>query len=169
MENVHLLSHELIRYNMFSLARSSVFSLLLGGLALGLLSGCGTSEPNRVVGADIEKRIYLVEGNAQFVDRPPEIVGGYDAVERLKKYPESAAEDNAYGVIWLQSTISAGGSATRIQVAEGGHPALETEALNVMQNLEFRPAMRNGGSVQAQIQLPIIFQGPYAQPEKKEG
>lgn len=102
------------------------------------------------------------------MDQPPEIVGGYQKVEEFKKYPESAAEDDAYGVIWLQATISAGGSATRMQVAEGGHPALETEALNVMQSLEFRPAKKNGGAVQSTVQLPVIFQGPYARPKKKE-
>lgn len=125
--------------------------------------GCGSSQP--LVGADIEKRVYLLRGAD--VDQAPEIVGGYSAVDRLKRYPESAAEDDAYGVIWLQSTISASGSATRIKVADGGHPALETEALNVMQQLRFRPAMKNGAAVQAGIQLPIVFQGPYARPEEE--
>lgn len=141
-------------------------SLALGGLGLlvlGVLAGCSSPQP--LVGADIEKRVYLLEGYD--VDQPPQIVGGYAEVNRLKEYPQSAEEDNAYGVIWLQSTISASGTATRIQVAEGGHPALETEALNVMQQLEFRPAKKNGGSVQAGIQLPIVFQGPYARPEEE--
>lgn len=165
---VHPLPQELMRYIMLSLTRSFVLSGLFGILTLGLLVGCGSSEPRGpVVGADIEKQVYLVRG--QNVDQPPEIIGGYQEVERLKRYPESAAEDSAYGVIWLQSTISASGSATRIQVAEGGHPSLETEALNVMQQLRFRPAQINGGGVQAKIQLPIIFQGPYASSRRQRG
>lgn len=148
------------------LARLTPFVGLLGALVVGLVAGCGSSSPQPVVGADIEKRVYLVRGSD--VDQAPEIVGGYDQVDRLKGYPQSAAQDEAFGVIWLQSTISASGSATRIQVAEGGHPALETEALNVMQNLKFRPAVKNGGVRQARIQLPIIFQGPYKRPKKTE-
>lgn len=137
---------------------------LVGVLLGGLLSGCGSSAP--VVGADVEKRVHLV-GN-QNVDEPPEIRGGYDEVERIKQYPSAAEEDEAYGVIWLQSTISASGRATRIRLAEGGHPALETEALRVLQRLEFRPAVRSGGPVDSLIQIPIIFQGPYAEPDDED-
>jgi TonB family protein len=118
------------------------------------------------VGRDIDRRVYLLEGEK--VDRPPEIVGGYAEIDRIKTYPEAAAQDEAYGVIWLQCTISAGGVATRVQLAQGGHPALETEALNVIQQLDFRPATINGARVQSQVQIPVIFQGPYARPETEK-
>jgi TonB family protein len=113
-----------------------------------------------VVGSNIEKRVYLIQG--QDVDQPPEIIGGYAAVEEIQRYPSAAEEDEAYGVIWLQCTVSASGNATRIQLAEGGHPALETEALNVIQRLDFRPALKDEAPVPAQIQIPVIFQGPFA-------
>lgn len=137
---------------------------LLGMVLGGLLAGCGSSGP--VVGAGIEKRVYLLKGET--VGQPPEIVGGYTKVERTKKYPEAAERDDAYGVIWLQCTISASGIPTRVQLAQGGHPALETEALNVIQRLRFRPAQKNGAPVPSQIQIPVIFQGPYAKPKKSE-
>lgn len=143
-------------------SRSRVLGLIA---CLGLIvSGCGGAS-GPLVGSDIERRVYLLEG--QNVDQPPEIAGGYQEVETLKKYPSAAEEDDAYGVIWLQCTVSASGVATRVQVAQGGHPALETEALNVLQRLTFRPATKSGAPVQAQIQLPIIFQGPYARPEQE--
>jgi len=138
--------------------------LCLAGVLLGgLVVGCGSSGP--VVGRDIEKRVYLLEGET--VDQPPEIVGGYAEVETAKKYPSAAEEDDAYGVIWLQCTISASGVATRVQLAQGGHPALETEALNVIQRLQFRPGLKNGAPVQSQIQIPVVFQGPYAKNKKE--
>lgn len=137
---------------------------LFGGLLVGLLSGCGSSGP--IVGRDVEKRVHLLE--AERVDQPPEIVGGYAAVEKLQSYPSAAEEDDAYGVIWLQCTVSATGSATRIRLARGGHPALETEALNVVQQLDFRAAQTNGAPIQSEIQIPIIFQGPYAKNVQKE-
>ena len=143
-----------------SATKSWVLSAL-GLFILGLVGGCGSS--GSVVGGDIERRIYLLEG--QDVDQPPEIVGGYARIDSIKTYPSAAEEDEAYGVIWLQCTISAGGVATRIQLAQGGHPALETEALNVVQQLDFRPATQDGAPVQSRIQLPIIFEGPYAVPE----
>ena len=135
----------------------SAFGLFL----IGLLGGCGSS--GSVVGGDVERRIYLIQG--QDVDEPPTIEGGYARIDSVKTYPDAAEADEAYGVIWLQCTISAGGVPTRIQLAQGGHPALETEALNVVQQLNFRPATKDGAPVQSRIQLPIIFEGPYAPPE----
>lgn len=138
--------------------------VLLGVFLSGLVAGCGSSSP--IVGRDVERRVYLVEG--QTIDRAPEIVGGYEEIERRKSYPAAAEEDDAYGVIWLQGTISARGAATRLQIAEGGHPALETEAMNIIQRLDFRPATRNGAPVRARVQIPVIFQGPYAVPEEEK-
>lgn len=149
---------------MSTLTRAAFLFCLLGLLVSGVLTGCAPSEP--VVGGDIERRIYLLKGEK--VDQPPEIAGGYAEVDRIKTYPSAAEEDQAYGVIWLQCTISAGGVATRVQLAQGGHPALETEALNVIQKLNFRPATTNGARVQSQVQIPVIFQGPYARPKKNE-
>lgn len=139
--------------------------VLLGVFLGGLVAGCGSSSP--IVGRDVERRVYLIEG--QDVDQPPEIVGGYEEIERNKSYPAAAEEDDAYGVIWLQGTISAGGVATRLQIAEGGHPALETEAMNIVQRLDFRAATRDGVPVRARVQIPVIFQGPYAVPEEENG
>lgn len=137
---------------------------LLGLFLIGLVVGCGSSGP--VVGADVERRVYLLEG--QDVDQPPEIVGGYAEIERNKSYPSAAEEDEAYGVIWLQCTVSASGVATRIELVEGGHPALETEAVNIIQRLDFRPATKNDAPVRSRIQIPVIFEGPYARPEESE-
>jgi TonB family protein len=149
---------------MSTLNKTARYFCLFALMIVPFLAGCASSS-GPVVGADIERKVYLLEG--QVVDRPPEIVGGYEELERVQEYPQAAEEDDAYGVIWLQCTISASGVATRVQVAEGGHPALETEALNVIQNLDFRPAIKNGAPVQSQIQVPVIFQGPYARPQKE--
>jgi len=137
-------------------------AVLLGGL----VTGCGGSSQGYVIGRDVEKRVYLVSG--QDVDQRPEIIGGYAKVNEVKNYPKAAEEDDAYGVIWLQCTISASGIATRIRLAEGGHPALETEALNVIQRLDFRPALKDGSPIPSEIQIPVIFQGPYGK-KKKSG
>ena len=137
---------------------------LLGLLLIGLVGGCGSS--GSVVGGDVERRVYVLQG--EDIDQPPEIEGGYARIDSVKTYPSAAEEDEAYGVIWLQCTISAGGIPTRIQMARGGHPALETEALNVMQQLTFRPATKDGAPVQSRVQIPIIFEGPYASPETEE-
>lgn len=129
----------------------------------GVVCGCGSSAP--VVGADVNRGVHVVRG--QYVDVAPEIIGGYATVDSIKSYPRAAARDGAYGVIWLQCTVSASGICTRIQLAEGGHPALETEALNVIQQLDFRPGKMNGAPVPVLVQIPVIFQGPYARPEEE--
>lgn len=137
---------------------------LVGVLVAGTLAACGTGKP--VIGDDVERRVYLIKG--QNVTEPPRIKGGYKQIDRLKSYPEAAKEDRAYGVIWLQCTITASGVATRINLVRGGHPSLETEALNVLQRLDFEPARLNDAPTRARVQIPIIFQGPYAKKKKKE-
>lgn len=145
------------------LTRTWMSCIALSGLVLaGVLAGCGSSKP--VVGDDVERRVYLAEG--QKVTEPPKIEGGYQRVEELKSYPEAAKRDEAYGVIWLRCTVAASGVATRIRLVQGGHPSLETAAVNVLQRLRFEPAKLNGAPTRARIQIPIIFQGPYA--KKKE-
>jgi len=150
---------------MTTLTTRSLKLCLVAVLLGGFCAGCGSSR-GFVVGSDVEKRLYLLQN--QSVDRPPEIIGGYQKVDEVKRYPQAAEEDDAWGVIWLQCTISASGIATRVKVAQGGHPALETEALNVLQRLEFRPALKNGAPMQSNVQIPIIFQGPYAKPKKSK-
>jgi TonB family protein len=71
-------------------------------------------------------------------------------------------------VIWIQTTIAASGSASRTRLSQGGHPALESEALTVVQNLDFRPATRNEVPVPSRVQIPVIFEGPYRTPEEEE-
>ena len=138
---------------------------LTGFLLGGALSGCGSSQP--VIGHDVDRRVYLLEG--QNVTEPPEIIGGYQRIDEIKSYPEAAKRDEAYGVIWLQCTVAASGVATRIQLVRGGHPSLETEAVNVLQRLEFEPAKLNNAPTRARVQIPIIFQGPYAKKKKATG
>jgi TonB family protein len=133
---------------------------LLGFLLAGLV-GCGSSGP--VIGGDTEKRLYVAQG--QDIDEPPEIVGGYARIDSIKTYPAAAEADDAYGVIWLQATISASGDASRIRLRQGGHSALESEALNVVQSLDFRPATKNNAPVPSTVQIPIFFEGPYRTPE----
>lgn len=151
---------------MIVLRRRICLLVLLGGVVGLLGSGCGGST-GPVVGQDVERRVYLIQG--QDVDQPPEIRGGYAEIERVQSYPAAAEEDEAYGVIWLQCTVSASGVATRTRLAKGGHPALETEALNVIRQLDFRPALKDGAPVPASIQIPIIFQGPYAKNKAQQG
>lgn len=145
-------------------ARSWIL-VLAGVLFGGGLTGCGSSES--VIGADIDKRVYLVEGQPD-MDRPPEIIGGYEEIERLKTYPEAASYRKAAGVIWVEGIISARGVATSFHIAQGGHSALEREALDVVRALDFRPALKRGAPVQALVQIPIIFQIPREEEEEEE-
>lgn len=148
---------------MLDLTRRTWIFGLLAVVCGGMAWGCGSSTP--VVGEDVARGVHVVRG--QRVDVAPEIIGGYATVDSIKSYPRAAARVGAWGVIWLQCTVSASGICTRVQLAEGGHPALETEALNVIQQLEFYPGKSNGAPVPVVVQIPVIFQGPYARPDEE--
>ena len=59
---------------------------LLGLLLIGLVGGCGSS--GSVVGGDVERRVYVLQG--EDIDQPPEIEGGYARIDSVKTYPSAA-------------------------------------------------------------------------------
>lgn len=139
--------------------------LLLGGLGLASGLGCG-STAQVGVGEDVERRVYVSEDDE--IDELPRIIGGYEALEAETSYPEQAEEEGAVGVIWVQCRITARGWPARVQIAEGGHLALESEARRAVKKMRFQPALRNDATVPVTAYIPVIFQRPSPEGEGEE-
>lgn len=136
--------------------------LLVGLLGLSAGIGCRSTAP---IGAEVDRRVHVM--NNEDLEELPQIIGGYEALEAEKEYPEQAREDGAVGVIWVQCRVTARGWPTRVQIAEGGHYLLESEARRVVQQLRFEPARMNGATVPTTAYIPVIFQRP--SPDGEEG
>jgi len=130
---------------------------LLIPLLAGTLVGCASTQGTS---SDLERRVYLLTE----VDRPPRIAGGYVRIDSLKGYPEPARRDRAAGTILVEGVVSATGAPTRLRIIEGGHPALEGEALRVIRDLRFEPALKDDAPFPARIQIPIFFERPVPPP-----
>ena len=75
-------------------------------------------------------------------------------------YPESARAAGIQGRIVLGFTVGTDGRMKDIRIIRGTHPALDAEALRVMESCPVRwtPAMRNGQPVEVEYTFPVIFQ-----------
>lgn len=94
------------------------------------------------------------------VDTDPQIVGGMARVYELTGYPQDAQDANAYGTVWVSAVVTVRGRATRLRIAQEGHIALEREALNVVEQLDFEPARIDRGPVPATVEIPVSFPPP---------
>jgi len=94
------------------------------------------------------------------VDTDPQIVGGMSRVYELTGYPQEAQDANAFGTVWVSAVVTVRGRATRLRIVQEGHIALEREALNVVEQLDFEPARIDRGPVPATVEIPVSFPPP---------
>ena len=92
----------------------------------------------------------------------PEYPGGNQAVlEYLRtqiKYPTVCRENRIEGRVVVSFTINKDGSVTDCQVVRGVHPALDSEAVRVVSNMQaWRPGYINGNPVRVRYSIPINF------------
>ena len=101
------------------------------------------------------------------------------------KYPEQAVKENLEGKVVMQFTISKDGSVTNVKVMRGSHPALDEEAVRVIQNCpKWEPAKVKGEPVDVVYTMPVVFKmqkasvatfnmgvtpAEFVAPDKKEG
>jgi TonB family protein len=98
------------------------------------------------------------------MDSPPSIVGGYQALEAKKQYPEGARREGATGVVWIRCTISATGVPTQINIERSVNFSLESEAVRVVRTLSFEPAIQENMPVPSRVRIPVIFEEPRRPP-----
>ena len=102
---------------------------------------------------DIEKKIFT------FAEQPPTFKGNVQAwlVSHLQ-YPASAAVNNIQGKVIVKFVVGRDGSVSQAQVMRGVDPALDREALRVVNSMpKWNPGMNNGQPANVWFQLPITF------------
>lgn len=77
------------------------------------------------------------------------------------QYPEEAVKDSIEGRVVVKFSIDTVGTVGETQVIKGVHPALDNEALRVVNAMpQWKPAMLRGTPQQVWYTLPITFRIP---------
>lgn len=102
---------------------------------------------------DIEKKIFT------FAEQQPTFKGNVQAwLTSHLNYPASAADNNIQGKVIVKFVVGRDGSVSRAEVLRGVDPALDREALRVVNSMpKWNPGMNNGQPANVWFQLPITF------------
>lgn len=97
------------------------------------------------------------------VDVTPKFPGGSDGLKRYVRenleYPEEAIEDGFQGTVTVEFIILKNGSIAGVNVVKGLHPALDKEAIRIIENMpKWTPGKRHGKKVNVKVFLPVYFQ-----------
>lgn len=92
----------------------------------------------------------------------PEYPGGQAALHKFLmselKYPAEARAANEVGEVLVGFTVGMDGSISGVRVLKPVSPALNAEAVRVVQMMKYwRPGTRNGKPVRAEMTIPINF------------
>lgn len=104
-----------------------------------------------------EETIFMI------VENMPEFPGGDLALRKYiaenVKYPEIAKENGLSGKVFVQFVINQRGEVENVKIARGVDPALDKEAIRVVQNLpKWKPGSQRGKPVKVSYTVPINFQ-----------
>ena len=76
-------------------------------------------------------------------------------------YPEEALADSAQGLVQVSFIVEKNGSPTDFEVLDKHHPALEAEAVRILQQMpKWKPASQNGVKVRVEYVVPVKFTLP---------
>jgi periplasmic protein TonB len=104
-----------------------------------------------------EEQIFVV------VEKMPGFGGGdsnafREYIARNLRYPEVAAENGIQGRVFVQFVVEADGRVSNVQVVRGVDPALDREAIRVVQGSpRWTPGEQRGKPVRVSFTFPIIF------------
>ena len=75
------------------------------------------------------------------------------------EYPDVARENGISGRVFLQFTVEKDGTVTNVRVLRGVDPALDQEAIRVVQSSpKWTPAKQRDKAVRVSFSFPIVFQ-----------
>ena len=106
--------------------------------------------------AETKDEVFMV------VEKMPEFPGGIKELmsflSKNIKYPASAMAKNVQGRVIVQFVVEKDGTPTEFKVMRSVDPALDAEALRVMQEMpKWKPGMQRGQVVRVKYTVPVTF------------
>ena len=93
-----------------------------------------------------------------FVDVPPTVVGGLEALHDAAVYPAGA--EDAEGIVYVQVVVETDGRASGLTIARSPDSRLDAAALDAIATVRFVPGRHRGQPVRVQTALPVRFAAP---------
>ncbi len=97
------------------------------------------------------------------VEKMPKYIDGEEGLfkylSRNLKYPKKEKDNGISGTVYVQFIVNKYGKVEQAEIKRGvsGGPNLDTEALRIVNSLEFVPGEQNGKKVSVYYNLPIKF------------
>lgn len=96
------------------------------------------------------------------VQQMPQFPGGMEALQKYfrenVRYPQSAIDSNIQGHVMVEFVIAQTGDITRVSVIKSVNPALDSEAVRVVNAMpEWEPGVQEGQKVNVYYRVPITF------------
>lgn len=126
----------------------------------------GTNDLNKI---EVKEQVIaepVVENdepvNIAMVEQKPQFPGGeaamYQWLSNNIVYPPAASEEGVSGRVVVEFVVDKDGSITRARVVRQRHPALDREALRVINSMpKWIPGRNNGQPVKVTYTLPVTF------------
>lgn len=105
----------------------------------------------------VEEEIFVV------VEEMPVFEGGdinafRNYIEKNIKYPESAADNGIQGKVIVSFIVEPDGKVTNVKVVRGIDPALDKEAVRVIESSpKWQPGKQRGKPVRVNLTFPVVF------------
>jgi protein TonB len=110
----------------------------------------------QVENTDSNKSIDLVPP----IEQMPALIGGMDSLEMRLIYPDSALNNGIEGKVIVVAQIDTLGNPTNIKIIRGIGYGCDEEAIRVLSNSKFTPAMDKGNKIVIGLSIPIRFKLP---------
>ncbi|TCN73289.1 energy transducer TonB [Acetobacteroides hydrogenigenes] len=106
-----------------------------------------------------EEEIFFVAEDMPLFNGKEASLGFREYVGKNLKYPDVAAENGIQGTVYVQFVVEPSGSVSNVKVLRGVDPALDKEAIRIVQSSpKWTPGKQRGKSVRVSFTFPIKFQ-----------
>ncbi|MFH1010497.1 MAG: energy transducer TonB [bacterium] len=100
--------------------------------------------------------VFGEEGIVEW-DKPPEIVGGMEALQKNIVYPKEAAKEGAQGMVLVTVEIQVDGAVGKVGILEGVRADLDQAAQDAICKTQWKPAEKDGEPISCTVTIPVQF------------
>ncbi len=90
-------------------------------------------------------------------DKFPDLIGGIKSLQDKIEYPDSARKNNIQGMVIATAEVDEEGNVMDVELRKGIGWGCDDEALRVLREAKFTPAIHMGKPVKTKITVPIRF------------
>lgn len=105
-----------------------------------------------------EEEIFFIAEDMPMFNGKDASDGFREYVAKNLKYPDIAAENGIQGTVYIQFVVEPSGSVSNVKVLRGVDPALDKEAVRIVQSSpKWTPGKQRGKPVRVSFTFPITF------------